>query len=135
MKLILLISAVVLPVLLVSQHAAAKRGEQTRLETAIVVGVDRHVTPSDYVDSPTDAPLQANVYSYDVSIRLDCNLYVGRYESATNYLPSVFAPNHAVDVRFDKHLMYVSLSESDRVVKMSIVSHKRLPERACPANG
>ncbi len=42
----------------------------------------------------------AEDYSYDIGIRLNCDVYIGRYESATDYLPAVFAPQHTVDVRF-----------------------------------
>jgi hypothetical protein len=75
--------------------------------------------------------LQARDYSYDIGIRLNCNLYVGRYESATRYLPSVFAPNHQVDVRLHKHIMYVSLPFSDEEVMMGIVGHKRVKDEVC----
>jgi hypothetical protein len=127
------ISLLAVSILFVYMQANAK---QTGYEAATVVSVDKHVTPSNYVGgSPSDAPLQAEDYSYDVGIRLNCNIYVGRYESATDYLPAVFAPNHMVDVRMDKHVLYVSLPEGDRVVKMGIVSHKRLTEQACPVNG
>ena len=79
--------------------------------------------------SPSDAPLQAE--DYDIGIRLNCNIYIGRYESATDYLPSVFSPKHSVDVRLQKHVMYVSLPESDREVKMGVVGQSRVKEEDC----
>jgi hypothetical protein len=82
------------------------------------VTVDQHVSDSNYAGgSPSDAPLQAEDYSYDIGIRLNCNIYIGRYESATDDLPSAFSPSHAVDVRLQKHDMYVSLPDGDREVK------------------
>jgi hypothetical protein len=136
MKRVLSVSLVALPLLLVYIQADAKTGRQQGYEPATVVSVDKHETPSNNAGgTPTDAPLQTDDYSYDVGIRLNCNIYVGRYESATDYLPSVFAPNHTVDVRLDKHLMYVSLPDGDRILKMGIVSHKRVKEESCPANG
>ena len=135
MKRILSVSLVLLPVLIVFLHAQAKQTKQG-YESATVVSVEKHMMPSDYVGTPTDAPpqQQSQDYSYDVGIRLSCDVYVGRYESAIDYLPAVFAPNHAVDVRLDKHVIYVSLPESDRVVKMGIISHKHLSEQTCPAS-
>jgi hypothetical protein len=130
MKRILSISLLVVPLLFVYMQANAK---QSGYETATVVSVDKHVPSSNYVGgSPSDAPLQADDYSYDIGVRLNCNIYVGRYESSTDYLPAVFAPNHTVDVRMDKHVMYVSLPDGDRIVKMGIVSHKRVKEQSCP---
>ena len=40
--------------------------------------------------------------SYDIGILLNCNAYIGRYESAIDYLPSVFAPQRTVDVLLQK---------------------------------
>jgi hypothetical protein len=123
-----------LSALLVYLHADTKRESKDQYQTATVVSVDKHVSQSNYIGSPSDAPLQAEDYSYDIGIRLNCNIYVGRYESATNYLPSVFSPKRSVDVRLQKHVMYVSLPESDREVKMGIVGHSRVKEEGCAAN-
>jgi hypothetical protein len=121
-------------VLLISLHALAKQATaiEEGYQTATVVSVAKHVSPSNYAgDNPSDAPLRANDYSYDIGIRLNCNLYVGRYESATKYLPSVFAPNHEVDVRLRKHIIYVSLPFSDDEVMMGIVRHSRVKDEVC----
>lgn len=121
-------------VLLATLAAAAKEPKETGYQTAMVVGVESVAGVSNYVgDSPTDAPLMPQSYSYDVKIRLNCNVYVGRYESATDYLPAAFAANHTIDVRLTGHVIYVSLPAHDRAIKMGIVSRKRLKEQACPA--
>jgi hypothetical protein len=131
MKKTWMVSGLVLSALLVYLHADTKRGPNDQYQTATVVSVDKHVAESNYVGSPTDAPVQAEDYSYDIGIRLNCNIYIGRYESATDYLPSVFPPKHAVDVRLQKHVMYVSLPESDREVKMGVVGQSRVKEEDC----
>lgn len=136
MKKILMVSALILSAWLIYLHADAKRTSKDQYQTATVVSVDKHVSQSNYVGSTaSDAPLQADDYSYDIGIRLDCNVYIGRYESPTDYLPSVFSPKHTVDVRFQKHIMYVSLPDSDREVKMGIVGHRRVKEQDCSTNG
>ena len=135
MKKILIMSGLMLSALLVYLHADTKRESQDQYQTATVVSVDKHVPESNYAaGSPSDAPLQAEDYSYDIGIRLNCNIYIGRYESATDYLPSVFSPKHSVDVRLQNHVMYVSLPESDREVKMGIVGRSRVKEEGCAAN-
>ncbi len=127
-----LLSGVAYLVLLISLHALAKQTTEAGYQTATVVSVTKHVPASNYLgDNPSDAPLQARDYAYDISIRLNCNLYVGRYESALKYLPSVFAPNHEVDVRLRKHIMYVSLPFSDEEVMMGIVAHRRVKDEVC----
>lgn len=133
MRKALVLSGVCL-VLLMSPHARARQSAATEdgYQTATVVSLKKDISPSNYLgDNPSDAPLQARDYSYDIGIRLNCNLYVGRYESATRYLPSVFAPNHQVDVRLHKHIMYVSLPFSDEEVMMGIVGHKRVKDEVC----
>jgi hypothetical protein len=128
------LQSVTLAVLLVSLHAHAKQRTATEegYQTATVVSVTRHASASNYAgDNPSDAPLQARDYSYDIGIRLNCNLYVGRYESAIKYLPSAFAPHHEVDVRLHKHIMYVSLPFSDEEVMMGIVAHRRVKDEVC----
>lgn len=104
-------------------------------QQATVIKVDKFQIPSTYVGgSPTDAPLEPEVYAYDIGLRLNCDLYVGRYQSPTDYLPSIFTRNHSVDVRVQKHILYVSLPDSDRDVKMGIVSHGRVKEGNCAAS-
>ena len=134
MKRITCMVAVLLPLILLCVHANSKT-TQNGYEAATFVTVDKHVSPSNYLGSPTGAPLQAESYSYYIGLRLNCNIYVGRCESATDYLPAVFAPNHTVDVRLDKRVIYVSLPEGDRIVKMGSVSHKRIKENTCHVNG
>jgi hypothetical protein len=135
MKKTLLVSALILSALLVYLHADTKRAPKDQYQMATVVSVDKHVPESNYLGgNPTDAPLQADDYSYDIGIRLDCNIYIGRYESAIDYLPSVFSPKHTIDVRLQKHVMYVSLPDSDREVRMGIVRYSRVKEEGCSAN-
>jgi hypothetical protein len=136
MKNIFMILGLMLTALLVYSRADTKKDSQDRYQTATVVSVDKHVSESNYVGgSSSDAPLQAEGYSYDIGIRLNCNVYVGLYQSATNYLPSDFAPNKTVDVRFRKHVMYISRPYSDWDMKMGILSHRRIRDEACPARG
>ncbi len=138
MKRVLVLSSLALPVLLISPYARAKQRTVTEdgYQTATVVSVQKHYSASNYVgDNPSDAPLQGHTYSYDIGIRLNCNVYVGRYESVTRYLPAVFVANHAVDVRMHNHIMYVSLPFSDEEAMMGIVAHRRVKDEVCPTHG
>jgi hypothetical protein len=103
-------------------------------EPATIVSVERYQTTSNYLgENPADAPLRARDYTYDIGIRLACNVYVGRYQSAINYLPSSFATNQIVDVRLQKHVLYVSVPGNDWDLKMGIVSHRRVRDESCTA--
>jgi hypothetical protein len=113
--------------LLASVQAATKQEYQS----ATVVSVESRETPSNYAGSnPSDAPLQSEVYSYDISIRLGCTVYRTRYDSAFDYPPSVFAPNHPIEVNLHKRVMYVSLP-GDREVRMGIGSRRSLKDASC----
>lgn len=60
-------------------------------------------------NNPTDAPLTSRYYAFEVSVRIDCRTYVGRYETPFNYLPSVFTPDQLIQLRLTKHVMYFDL--------------------------
>jgi hypothetical protein len=131
----LILLALVFCVPLVGLHAKASRDVEQGYQTATVVSVEKYQTRSNYAgDNPTDAPLQARNYAYQIGIRLECDTYVGLYQSAFNYLPSDFAPNKTVDVRMRKHVMYISLPYRDWDVEMGILSHRRIKDEACPAS-
>src|SRR5277367_1440379 len=99
MKKSLMLLALVFGVLLAYLSAKTAPNVEQGYQTATVVSVDKYESPSNYVgDNPADAPLQGRNYAYQIGIRLDCSVYVGLYQSATNYLPADFAPNKAVDV-------------------------------------
>jgi hypothetical protein len=70
--------------------------------------------------NPSDAPLTSRYYAYQVSVRVDCKTYVGRYETPFNYLPSEFTPNHPIQVHLTKHVMYFDLP-NDPDMRMGIV--------------
>jgi hypothetical protein len=56
--------------------------------------------------NPSDAPLSSRYYVYEVSIRVGCETYVGRYATSFHYLPSEFAPAQRLEFRLTKHVMY-----------------------------
>ncbi len=70
--------------------------------------------------NPSDAPLTSRYYAYEVSVRVDCKTYVGRYETPFNYLPSEFTPDQPIKVRLTKHVMYFDLP-NDPDMRMGVV--------------
>jgi hypothetical protein len=73
--------------------------------------------------NPSDAPLTSRYYVYEVSVRINCTTYVGRYETPFNYLPSEFASNQTIQVRLTKHVMYFDLPNNPDL-RMGIVHRK-----------
>jgi hypothetical protein len=109
-------------------QAGVKRGYQA----ATVITIKRlDTTPRFTGGNPTDAPMHADEFVYEVAIQSECTNYVGRYESATDYLPSAIAPNREVDVRVEKRWMYISLNR-DREIRMGIVRQVRIRSDKCP---
>jgi hypothetical protein len=107
----------------IALNASTKPNVANNYSQGTVLSVHKNVkhTPETTAGtSPTDAPLQSEYYAYEVSVRVACNTYVGRYETPFNYLPSSFTPNHAVDVRLGKHVLYFSIP-GEPEMKMAIV--------------
>lgn len=73
--------------------------------------------------TPTDAPLQSSYYAYNISVRVRCATYTGRYDTPLNYLPSAFSPHHAIDLRLTKHVMYFNVP-GEQEIRMPIVQRK-----------
>src|SRR5208282_6894105 len=75
----------------------------------------------------------ASEFYYDIGVRMNCMLYVGRYKSASNFVPSPIAPNNRVDVRVEKDWMYVFLPP-DREVEMRLMSGTASQDKSCINN-
>jgi hypothetical protein len=111
------------------------RRHQSGYEQATVVKVDKYDVPSVFGGgNPSDAPSRPELFAYDIGLKVNCDLYVGRYQSAFDYLPPIFTPNHDVEVRVQKHILYVSQPDSDREVKMGVVGHSRVKQGSCTTN-
>ena len=116
MKNALMLSVIVFGTLLASGQAATKAGYQP----AKVISVESRAIPSNNIgDNPSDAPLQPEVYSYDIGILLGGSVYQARYDSPVDALPSAIAPNQSVQVNLKKHIMDLNLPD-DRTLPMSI---------------
>ena len=106
-------------VLLIGLSAESKAVVEQGYQAATVISVEKYQPVSNYLgDNPADAPLQAREYAYDIGIRLDCNVYVGRYQSAINYLPSGFAPNQ-IRFSFQEGIQFIFDFTPDKFVKVS----------------
>ena len=108
-------------------------GTKQPYQSATVISVADHETPSVYIGDPSDAPLQSEVHSYDIGIELNCNVYTVRYETGLDYLPSAFSPNQTVEVSLEKHIMNVNLPGA-RWVRLSIGKRTRVKDTSCAAN-
>lgn len=107
-------------------------GQAKQAQQGTIVNVQKQNVTSPSVRAGSDAdrtPLQDHYYVYNVSVRLNCDVFVGRYESELDDLPSVLSANNSVPVRLQKHMMYLDLPGDP--VKMRIVHHKVSDEATC----
>lgn len=81
---------------------------------------------------PSNAPLTPADYAYDISIRLNCRIYIGRYESATDYLPSTFRAGQPAEISIEKRAIYVRALGTDDV-KLNLVRSYRSSGGGCPS--
>jgi hypothetical protein len=110
---------VLAPLLVASLTAFARAGEAYQSATAMRVQKQQADTPM-AGDNPTDAPLRPDVYWYDVSLKVDCVIYVARYASSFDQSPPFFTVDRQVDVRVEKHVLYAhTLGAND--TKLSIL--------------
>jgi len=114
---------VVLPVL--CADAATNKSRQIVEGTVVAVQKQRVESPEYQFGSgnPADAPLASRYYAYEVSIRVDCKTYVGRYTTPFNYLPSAFTADQPIQLRLTRHVMYFELPDGTDL-RMGIVRRK-----------
>ena len=111
-------------------------GQSKPSQDGIIVNVNKQdvATPTVRTGaSPDRTPLQSHYYLYNVSVQLNCDIYVGRYESESDDLPDALLPNNHVPLRITKHVMYLDFPGDS--VKMQIVRHKVSHADACGQGG
>jgi hypothetical protein len=114
---------VALPMFYVSPSRNAKEYVQG---TVVDVASHQVESPAFTVggSNPSDAPLTSRYYVYEVSIRVGCETYVGRYETPFHYLPSAFAPAQRLRFRLTKRVMYFEIPYSAGI-RMGIIRRHR----------
>jgi hypothetical protein len=111
-------------------------GQSKLSQEGIIVNVNKQDVATPPVRAgadPVRAPLQSHYYLYNVSVQLNCDIYVGRYESESDDLPDTLSPNNHVPLRITKHVMYLDFPGDP--VKMQIVRHKVSHADACGQGG
>ncbi len=87
-------------------------------QNATVVSVESN-PPAPVEAATSDAPLRADLYSYNIGIRLGNVVYQGTYNSGFADVSPVFATNQSVQVDLQHNIMYVTLP-GNRTIPMAI---------------
>jgi hypothetical protein len=114
-------SFVVLSTLMIATFSPLLRASDRQFQQAVVVSSEKHERITS-VRRPkeTDAPPPGTEFSYDISMRVGCTVYVGRYRSELDFVPDSFAANKTVDISPGKHLVYAKI-QGRPDVKMTLV--------------
>jgi hypothetical protein len=79
--------------------------------------------------NPVRTPLQSHYSVYNISVQVNCDVYVGRYESELDDLPSTLSAQSSVPVRLNNRAM--DLDFPGDTVTTTIVHHEVSHEGAC----
>ncbi len=122
MKTKLCLTIVVLTIAAPMLHASHTQTSETPFVQGTVVSVQKQdaASPAHALTTPTDAPLSSRYYTYEVTVRVGCKIYVGRYKTAFDYLPSAFSRDQRIPVRLTRHVLYFHVP-NDAEMRMGIV--------------
>lgn len=111
--------------LLLLVAAASAQPRTKTYQPGTILSVQKREANGVSYRKPTDAPMRSSAFTYDVSVRVEDAVLVGRYQSVTNYLPSTWTEGSPVEVRINKNRMYLK-GPSDEDFELSIVSRRPL---------
>jgi hypothetical protein len=110
--------------------SAIGQSSDPRRGTIVNVQKQNVATPAVRLGADPDrTPLQSHYYRYQVSVQLNCEVYVGRYESELDGVPPALGPNNLVPVRLQKHAMYLDFPGD--TLRMRIIHHEVSNAGAC----
>src|SRR5215467_1287463 len=96
-----------LSLVLVMVTAASAPSSRNVDESGKIVSVRRVASDAtSFPGPPSDAPLQASTFVYEVSVRVDDSILVARYESEIDYLPASLMSGKSVKIRTEDHRVY-----------------------------
>jgi hypothetical protein len=111
--------------LLILVASASAQPKTKPYQTGTILSVQRQEANGPSYRNDTEAPLRSNAFTYDVSVQMADTVLVGRYQSTTDYLPSNWTEGTSVEVRIDRHRMYLK-GPSAEDFELSIVSRRPL---------
>jgi hypothetical protein len=108
-------------------HAMASTPQ---FQKAVVLRVDKSTPTLPNRRRLADSPPPPTVYDFEVSLRMNCVVYVGLYQSAIDFLPSAIAANQSVDVSIEKYLMRIKVA-GGREITMERIWRYRESKGSC----
>ncbi len=127
-----LVACVLICSIAVPALQATSTAQPKPFEAATILSVhkqERQEPPYYGGDNPSDAPLQSEVFAYEVAVRTACGTYVARYESPYDFLPGAFIANSRMPVQVGKH--NISFDLGYRQMQMPIEHRKKDKNANC----
>jgi hypothetical protein len=116
-------------VVLVTVTTASAAPLRNACESGKIVSVRKLAADvTSFLGSPSDAPLQASAFVYEVRVRVDDSILVARYESAIDHLPASLMPGKSVKIRTEHHRVFFT-EPCLKDFEFTVVSHQRLRGR------
>jgi hypothetical protein len=120
--------SILLSLVLVIVTAASAQSSRSG-ESGKIVSVRKLASEvTSFLGSPSDAPLQANTFIYEVTVRVDDSILVARYESGIDYLPGSLMSRKSVTIRTEDHRVHFK-EPSLEDFEFTVVSEERLRGR------
>jgi hypothetical protein len=104
--------------------AASAQPKTKTYQTGIILSVQKEEANGGSYGK-TDAPVRSTAFAYDVSVQVGDTELIGRYQSATDYLPSTWTKGDSVEVSIDRHRTYLKGSSAEDF-ELRIVSRRPL---------
>lgn len=101
-----------------------------QFQKAVVMRVQKSEPTLPYRGRRADSPPPPTEFDYELTLRVNCQVYVGLYQSAIDYLPSTIRPDQTVEVSVERHVMRVR-GPGGGEIKMGIVRHYRVSTGPC----
>lgn len=121
--------SILLSLVLVMATAASAQSSRSVDESGKIVSVRNLASDAaSFLGSPSDAPLQASTFVYEVSVRVNDSIVVARYESGIDYLPASLKLGKSVNIRTEGHRVYFK-EPSLEDFEFTVVSQERLRGR------
>lgn len=101
-----------------------------QFQKAVVMRVEKSEPTLPYRGRRADSPPPPTEFDYQLTLRVDCQVYVGFYQSAIDYLPSTITRDQSVEVSVERHVMRVRVPSGGEI-RMGIVRHYSVSTGSC----
>jgi len=103
-----------------------------QFQRAVVLRVDESTPTLPNRRRLADSPTPPTVYDFEVSLRVNCVVYVGFYQSAIDFLPSAIVVDHSVEVSIEKHFIHIKVA-GGREIRLERTWRYRESNGSCSA--